>query len=103
VRGRLVHIGPVLAEASDDIGSGAFASKRFEHEQTLIVILLLVPSDFLLAAFFILFHHAVLGRLEFERGDIAGLILSGSGKRNEKQHTEGCTQFEQFHIFLLDF
>src|ERR1700683_5052403 len=70
-----VHISPMQPEASDNVGSGAFAGERLEHVETLIVILLFVPSDLLFAAVFILLHHPVLGGLKFQGGDVAWLTL----------------------------
>ena len=65
----------MLPEARDEIGPGVLASERLEHVKSLRVFLLLVPFDLLLAALFVLLHHAVLRRLEFNGGDGVWLFL----------------------------
>ena len=85
--GRSVEVRPVLAEAPDEVGSGAFAGERFEDVERLRIFLLFVPFHFLFAAIFVLLHHAVLGRLEFQRRELRGLILCHNGNRGKQTHT----------------
>ena len=64
---RLIEVRPMLPQAAHDVGSRLIAADGFPDHQRCRILLLLVPIYFLFSPRFVLFHGAVLGRLEFQR------------------------------------